>query len=95
MEERITLKELREILDEHVENWHNGNNDDVLSIETIETVRIWLTLGGPNIFIDVQFTKHKNCIGGRLHYAWGSESMDYPLTQEEAEEIADLFYVID
>ena len=64
--------------------------EDVLDFEyTItsrreyKSVKIWVTLGGPNVWIDTS--------DSYVRLAWGSDREEYPLNYDVCDEINDIF----
>ena len=83
---RAHLNEMREaIANERFEEI------DPLSIDTTIRKRIWLTFGGPNVFIDIFFDSDNDITGGTYVHRWGNDRVEYPLELAEAEEIAEIY----
>lgn len=90
-------KELQDIVDRLVEN-HDPEDDDnqFLSIDLERVAKVWITFGGPNIWIELrEFSK------SAIHGAWGSDTAKVWLTDEEedavlsalgASDLEELFY---
>jgi hypothetical protein len=65
---------------------------DPLCIDIRITKRVWLTFGGPNEYIDFSLDDHGSyysCISAVYVHVWGSDRVEYQLSEEEADE---LFY---
>lgn len=67
----------------------DGYTDDALSIDFPKTARIALTLGGPNVFVDLNLDDEYRPYSGRIVYTWGSDQDTALLT---ADEIARVLY---
>lgn len=64
--------------------------DDVLDFEytctsskEFKSVKIWITLGGPNVWIDTS--------DSYVRLAWGSDREEYPLSYDVSDEINAIF----
>lgn len=66
-----------------------------LCIDTTITKRIWLGMGGPNIYIDVTLDANNRPISGKYVYAWFPTYKHYELDEVELEEIASLYGITD
>lgn len=61
-----------------------------LSIDDIITRRVWLTFGGPNVYIDFRLCDertHYSCISATYVHAWGNNRQEYTLSEDEADEL--------
>ena len=55
----------------------------ITSRREYKSVKIWVTLGGPNVWIDTR--------DSYIRLAWGSEREEYPLDYDVCDEINDIF----
>ena len=70
-------------------------NDDYeafapLSVDDIITRRVWLTFGGPNVYIDFRLIDEGSfysCQSASYVYAWGNNRQEYQLSEAEADEL--------
>lgn len=88
--------QLQDIVDRLVEN-HDPEDDDnqFLSIDLERVAKVWITFGGPNIWIELrEYSK------SAIHGAWASDTAKIWLSDEEeshvlaalgASDIAELF----
>lgn len=78
-------------LREAIEN-EDYENADPLCIDTVVRKRIWLGFGGPNVWIDIFLDAERGyAIDGRYEYRWGDVSHTYELSEEEYDEVAELY----
>ena len=90
---------------QHVQNFGTILNDireareqdcyddtDPLCIDTHILKRVWLTFGGPNIFIDFELNEHGTEVyKAEYCYRWGSNRHEYLLSDDEADELAEFY----
>ena len=70
-------------------------NDDYeafapLSVDDIITRRVWLTFGGPNVYIDFRLIDEGSfysCQSATYVHAWGNNRQEYQLSEDEANEL--------
>jgi hypothetical protein len=55
----------------------------ITSNKEYKSVKIWVTLGGPNVWIDTNDSS--------VHLAWGSDREEYPLSFDVRDEIDYIF----
>lgn len=87
------VNDFRERLEELREAYENEDYDaiDPLCIDSRIRKRIWLSFGGPNVWIDIIMDEDGIVESGKYEYRWGSGSQTYELSDDEADEIAQLY----
>ena len=83
------LNEVREAL-------QNDDYDAIapLSVDDIITRRVWLTFGGPNVYIDFRLIDEGSfysCQSATYVHAWGNDRVEYQLSENEAQELFDAY----
>ena len=61
-----------------------------LSVDDIITRRVWLTFGGPNVYIDFRLIDEGSfysCQSATYVHAWGNNRQEYQLSEAEADEL--------
>lgn len=65
-----------------------------LAVSDIITRRVWLTFGGPNVYIDFRLIDEGSfysCQSATYVHAWGSDRVEYQLSDDEARELFDAY----
>lgn len=68
-----------------------GYDVDPLSIELRRSVVIWITYGGPNVWIEIPVDNGSAVI----HGAWGSQRADYTLSHDEENAVLEALGIYD
>ena len=55
----------------------------ITSSKEYKSVKVWITLGGPNVWIDTA--------DASVHLAWGTDREEYPLDYDVSSEIDSIF----
>jgi hypothetical protein len=77
-----------------VDNIVNPEEDDPfdpLSIELERKVIVWITYGGPNIWLEIPI-EHGNAV---MHGAWGSDRVNYSLSHDEEQAVLEALGIYD
>lgn len=81
---------IRGAIDEFV-NPTEGEDADPLSIELRRSIVIWITYGGPNVWIEIPI-EHGNAV---IYGAWGSQRAEYVLSLEEEQAVLEALGIYD
>ena len=93
---RQHVQNFDDLLNEVREAMQNDDFDAVapLSIDDIITRRVWLTFGGPNVYIDFRLIderSHYSCLSAMYVHVWGNDRVEYQLSDDEAQELFDAY----
>jgi hypothetical protein len=93
---RQHVQNFDDLLNEVREAVQNDDFDAVapLSIDDIITRRVWLTFGGPNVYIDFRLIdecSHYSCLSAMYVHVWGNDRVEYQLSEDEAQELFDAY----
>lgn len=69
----------------------DGEEPEALSIELSRSIVVWITYGGPNIWIEIPID-HGNAV---IHGAWGSQRADYTLSLDEEQAVLQALGIYD
>jgi len=86
--------ELHRYIRDAVESFVDPQEDeepDPLSIELERKIVIWITLGGPNVWIEIPIDSGSAVI----HGAWGSQRAEYTLSHDEERAVLETLGIYD
>ena len=64
-----------------------------LAMDVVGTIRVWITSGGPNVWIELDLNRDGEIEDGRLRYCWGEMDDTSHLTQDELTAIVALYRI--
>lgn len=93
------VQNLDSLLNEIREARENDDYESVspLSVDDIITRRVWLTFGGPNVYLDFDLCDEGSfysCLSAKYVHVWGTDRVEYQLSDDEAEELFS-FYALE
>lgn len=83
-------KYIRDAVEGFVEP-EDGEEPEALSIELSRSIVVWITYGGPNVWIEIPID-HGNAV---IHGAWGSQRAEYALSHDEERSVLEALGIYD
>ncbi len=86
--------ELHRYIRDAVQNFAQPSEDDPydpLSVELRRSIVIWITYGGPNVWIEIPIESGSAVIYG----AWGSDRAEYTLSLDEEQAVLEALGIYD
>jgi hypothetical protein len=86
--------ELNQYIRDAVDDFVNPTEDEErepLSVELQRSIVVWITFGGPNIWIEIPVDSGNAVI----HGAWGSQRADYTLSHDEERAVLESLGIYD
>lgn len=86
--------ELHQYIRDAVQGFVEPEDDeeiDPLSIELERKIVVWITMGGPNVWIEIPI----NYGSAVIHGAWGSQRAEYTLSHDEERAVLEALGIYD
>lgn len=86
--------ELHQYIRDAVQGFVEPEDDeeiDPLSIELERRIVVWITMGGPNVWIEIPIN-HGNAV---IYGAWGSQRAEYTLSHDEERAVLEALGIYD